>query len=266
MLSSVPGRFLFGKFRSLIDRLIPCLAAFRPEVLVGLVVHALWALWERRRHAWVSAEPHAYVISAAQCAVIAMFTLRGIVEPITVATQEIGASPVELRHPATACNPIDDARADEIWPPAAKSTRRPFDWCGLFDISPFPALLPDTVQQDQATPLSSELDRCDALAVTRPFPTTSIARPQAALPVEAVDVKGAISPHGRQGDIVERSSRSSAANLPAVFAVGALAVGPLYPHRQFHRYASSQRIMNAAIVKMMPSAVRARSRRFGSRR
>jgi hypothetical protein len=112
------------------------------------MVHALWPIRERRCHARLSAKPHADIIGPPQCPVITIFALRSIAEPITVAAEEVRPSCVELRHPPTAGNPIDDAWTDEIRPGTTKSARHPDDRCWLFDILPFATVLPDPIRQD----------------------------------------------------------------------------------------------------------------------
>jgi hypothetical protein len=109
----------------------------RFKALVGLVVHPLWPIRERRRSSWLSAKPHPNVIGPPRGPVTAIFTLRGIGEPITMTAEEIGPSSIELHHPPTAGNSIDDARTDEIWASAAESAWHPDDLSWLFDILPF---------------------------------------------------------------------------------------------------------------------------------
>jgi hypothetical protein len=161
----------------------------RFKALVGLVVHPLWPIGERRRSSWLSAKPHPNVIGPPRCPVIAIFTLRGIGEPIAVAAQEVNSSSIELRHLATTSYPIDNARADEIRPHPAESARHPDDWGRLFDILPFLTVLPDPIRQDQCIAVSPELNPSNSLAVTFPFPPALIARPKTARSVELVDVE-----------------------------------------------------------------------------
>jgi hypothetical protein len=54
---------------------------------------------------------------------------------------------MELSHPPTACNPIDDTRTDEIRPAAAESARHPNDLRWLFDILPFLTVPLDPIRQ-----------------------------------------------------------------------------------------------------------------------
>ena len=115
------------------------------KALIGLVVHALWAIGKPRGHARLSTKPHADIVGAAQGSIVAIFTLRGVGQPITMAAKEIGPSSIELAYPPTAGNPIDDARTDEIRPRATESARRPSDQCWLFDILPFPTVPPDPI-------------------------------------------------------------------------------------------------------------------------
>jgi hypothetical protein len=89
------------------------------KALVSLAVHALWPSWESRRHAWLSAKPHANFIGPAQGSVVAIFALRSIGEPITVTAKEICSGSIELGHAAAASDSIDDARTDEIRPGTA---------------------------------------------------------------------------------------------------------------------------------------------------
>jgi hypothetical protein len=67
---------------------------------------------------------------------------------VTVAAQEVSPSSIELRHPATTGNPIDNARTDEIRPRAAESARHPDDRSWLFDILPLSTMPPDPIRQD----------------------------------------------------------------------------------------------------------------------
>jgi hypothetical protein len=94
-----------------------------------------------------------------------------------MATKEIGHGSKELHYPPTAGNPTDDARTDEIRPGTAESARHPDDWGWLFDILPFPTVLPDPIRQDYTIPGSPELDPSDSLTVALPFPAAAIARP-----------------------------------------------------------------------------------------
>jgi hypothetical protein len=119
-----------------------------------------------------------------QSAIVATFTLRSVGEPITVAAKEIRAGPIQFRD-ASAATPT---RTEEIGPSATESARHPHDRRGLFDILPFLVVLLEAIRQNEAIPVSSELDGCNALAVTCPFPAASIPGPQAALPVETIDV------------------------------------------------------------------------------
>jgi hypothetical protein len=118
------------------------------KVFVSFVVHALGPIREQRSNARLSAKPHANIIGSAQSPIVAIFPLRGISQSITVATQEVSRSSVELRHPATTGNPLDNGRTDEIRPRAAESARHPEDRRRLFDLLPFPVGLPDTIRQD----------------------------------------------------------------------------------------------------------------------
>jgi hypothetical protein len=54
------------------------------KVFVGLVVHALWPTRECRCHARLTTKPNANIVGAAQCPVIAIFSLRGVGQPITM--------------------------------------------------------------------------------------------------------------------------------------------------------------------------------------
>jgi hypothetical protein len=119
------------------------------KMLVSPMVHALWPVRERRCNARLAAEPHANIIGPPQCPVIAIFTLRRIGEPITVAAQEVDPSSMELNHPPTAGNPVDDARTDEIRPGATEPARPPDDPSWLFDILPFLTVPLDPIRQDK---------------------------------------------------------------------------------------------------------------------
>jgi len=117
------------------------------KALVIRLMHALRAIGEPRCRARVSAESHANIICSAQCPIVVIFTLRRIGESITVAAQKIGASSMELRYPAVARNPIDNARTDEIRPGTAESARHPDDRGWLFDVLPFSPVPPDPIRQ-----------------------------------------------------------------------------------------------------------------------
>jgi hypothetical protein len=119
------------------------------KTLISLIVHTLWPTRERRRNARLSAKPHADVIGPPQGPVIAIFALRRIGEPITVAAQEVDPSSMELNHPPTAGNPVDDARTDEIRPGATEPARPPDDLSWLFDILPFLTVPLDPIRQDK---------------------------------------------------------------------------------------------------------------------
>jgi hypothetical protein len=113
-----------------------------------------------------------------------IFALRSIGETITAAAKKIRAGAIQFRDAPTAT----PTRTEEIGPSATESAGHPDDRRGLFDISPFLAALLESIRQNEAIPVSSELDGCNVLAVARPFPAASIPGPQAALPVETIDV------------------------------------------------------------------------------
>jgi len=63
-----------------------------------------------------------------------------------MAAEEIAPGAVELGYLATAGDPIDDARTDEIRASAAKSARLPDNPGSLLDILPFFTVPPDPVR------------------------------------------------------------------------------------------------------------------------
>ena len=71
-----------------------------------------------------------------------------------MAAEEIPPGAVELGYLATAGDPIDDARTDEIRASAAKSARLPDNPGSLLDILPFFTVPPDLVRQDQGIAVS----------------------------------------------------------------------------------------------------------------
>ena len=103
------------------------------KALIRAVVHALRSIREPPCSARLSAKPHANLIGLAQCSVIAIFALRRIGEPITVTAKEVPPGSIKLGHPATADDPIDDARADEIGPRTAETARHPDNLRRLLD-------------------------------------------------------------------------------------------------------------------------------------
>jgi hypothetical protein len=106
-----------------------------------------------------------------------------------VAAKEIRADAIQFRDaPAASLT-----RTEEIGPPTAESALHPYDWRGLFDISPFVAVLLDTIRQNEAITVSSELDGCNVLTVARPFSRASIPGPQAALPLSRLMSRGLLS-------------------------------------------------------------------------
>jgi hypothetical protein len=159
------------------------------KALVSLVVHALRPIWEHGCRARLSAKPHANIICPAQGAVVAIFTLRGIGKPITMAAEEVRPGSVELCDPPTAGNSIDNARANEIGPSPAESARSPDNRSRLFDVLPLSTVPPDPIGQDQSIAVSPDLDPGDPLTVTLPFPAAPIAWPQTPRSVETIDIE-----------------------------------------------------------------------------
>src|SRR5215467_149718 len=112
----------------------------------------------------------------------------------------MGASPVELRYPSIAFKLVRDATADEIRATTTKPTLRPSDRRRLFDLSPFPAVLLDTIRQHQTIPLCSESNRSKRLAVAHPIESASTAPSQPARSVHAIDVEKTIALHDAFND------------------------------------------------------------------
>ena len=75
--------------------------------------------------------------------------MRGICEAVTVAAQEIVPSPVKLCDPAVTDNPVHYTRTEEIGAPAPQMAGLPDDLRRLFDVSPFPAVPPDPIRQNE---------------------------------------------------------------------------------------------------------------------
>jgi hypothetical protein len=115
------------------------------KVLVSFVVHAPGSIREQRSNARLSTKPQANITGSAQSPIVAILPLRDISQSITVTTQEVSRSSVELRHPPTTDNPVDNARTDEIRPGTTESARYPDDRCWLFDILPFATVMPDPI-------------------------------------------------------------------------------------------------------------------------
>ena len=122
------------------------------KALIGLVVHALWAIGKPRGHARLSTKPHADIVGAAQASIVAIFTLRGVGQPIAMPAEEVSPGSVELHHPPPAGDPIDNTRTDKIRPATAESARPPDDRSLLFDVLPFSIALPNSIRQDQTIP------------------------------------------------------------------------------------------------------------------
>ena len=95
------------------------------KALVSPAVHAPWPSRERRRSTGLSAKPHPNVVGPPQRSLVAIFALRSVGEPITMAAEKVLSGSGELAHPAPARDPINDTRADEEWTSTAEAAGPP---------------------------------------------------------------------------------------------------------------------------------------------
>jgi len=140
------------------------------KALVSPAVHAPWPSRERRRSTGLSAKPHPNVVGPPQRSLVAIFALRSVGEPITMAAEKVLSGSGELAHPAPARDPINDTRADEEWTSTAEAAGPPDNRRRLLDILPFAVVRSDPMRQDQSIAISPEPDRGDPPAITGRFP------------------------------------------------------------------------------------------------